>query len=67
MKHLHLRGFSNWKDAKVSFAKHEQTKCHKEAVYTVVTVPSSYEDCAEMLSSQHAKEKADKVDKCCIR
>ena len=61
------RGFSNWKDAKVSFTKHEQTKCHKEAVYTVVTVPSSYEDCAEMLSSQHAKEKADKVDKCCIR
>ena len=34
------RGFSNWKDAKVAFTKHEQTKCHKEAVHAVVTVPS---------------------------
>ena len=37
------RGFSNWKDAKVAFTKHEQTKCHKEAtdqmyeMYGVVT------------------------------
>ena len=53
------RGFSNWKDAKVAFTKHEQTKCHKEAVHAMVTVPSSYKDCAEMLSSQHVKEKAE--------
>jgi len=29
------RGLSNWKDVKVAFRKHEQTKCHKEAVQTV--------------------------------
>ena len=29
----------------------------KEAVHAVVSAPSSYKDCAEMLSSQHAKEK----------
>ena len=53
------RGFSNWKDATASFARHEQSKCHKEATHAIVTVPSCYKDCAEMLSSQHAKEKAD--------
>ena len=51
-------GFSNWKDAKVAFRNHEQTKCHKEAVQTVVALPKDYRDCAELLSSQHAKEKA---------
>ena len=51
-------GFSNWKDSKVAFRNHEQTKCHKEAVHTVVALPRDYEDCAELLSSQHAKEKA---------
>jgi len=50
--------FSNWKDAKVAFRNHEQTKCHKEAVQTVVDLPKDYEDCAELLSLQHAKEKA---------
>ena len=33
-------------------------RCHKEAVDAVITVPSSYKDCAEILSSQHAKDKA---------
>jgi len=50
-------GFSNWKDAKVAFRNHEQTKCHKEAVHTVVVLPREYEDCGELLSSQHALEK----------
>ena len=48
--------FSNWKDAKAVINHHEQTKCHKEAVQTVVALPKDYRDCAEMLSSQHAKE-----------
>ena len=43
---------------KVAFTKHEQSRCHKEAVDAVITVPSSYKDCAEILSSQHAKDKA---------
>ena len=29
-------GFSSWKDAEVAFRNHEQIKCHKEAVQTVV-------------------------------
>lgn len=53
------RGFSNWKDAKVAFKNHEQTSCHKEAVQMVVVVPKCYKDCAELLSTEHAKEKAD--------
>ena len=50
-------GFSNWKDAKVAFRNHKQTKCHKEAAQTVVALPRDYRDCAGFLSSQHAKEK----------
>ena len=53
------RGFSNWKDAKVAFKNHEKTSCHKKAVQAVVVVPASHQDCAELLSSIHAKEKAD--------
>ena len=41
------------------FTWHEQSNCHKEAIYTIFTVSSCYKDCAEMLSSQHVKEKAD--------
>ena len=32
--------------------------CHKEAVLTIVALPRDYRDCAELLSSQHAKEEA---------
>ena len=53
------RGFSNWKDAKVAFVKHENSNYHKEAVHSTITVPKCYKDCAEMLSTQHAKEKGD--------
>ena len=51
------RGFSNWKDKKVAFAKHENSICHKEAVHSTITVPKCYS--AEMLSTQHAKEKGE--------
>ena len=50
-------GFSNWKDAEVAFRNHEQTKCHKEAVQTVVVLPRGYENCTELISSQHAADK----------
>ena len=53
------RGSCNWNDATASFTRHEQSKSHKEATNTIFTVSSCYKDCAEMLSSQHAKEKAD--------
>ena len=32
---------------------------HKEAMHAIFVVLSCYKDCAEMQSSQHAKEKAD--------
>ena len=38
------RGFSNWKDTKVSFAKHKSSNCHKEAGHSMITVPKCYKD-----------------------
>lgn len=52
------RGFSNWKDAMTSFRKHSESKCHKEAVDRVLVIPSTCKDCGDMLSGQHAIEKA---------
>ena len=43
----------------MAFKNHEKTSCHKEAVQAVAVVPASHQDCAELLSSIHAKEKAD--------
>ena len=52
-----FKGFSNWKDATVSFKKHEQSSCHREAVEVMVSLPVTTRDIGEMLSQQHAKEK----------
>lgn len=41
------RGFSNWKDAAVKYANHEESKCHKEAVLKVITLPATIRDVAE--------------------
>lgn len=51
------KGFANWKDATVKFAIHESSKCHKEAVLKMVTLPSSTNDVAESLSKALKKEK----------
>ena len=51
------KGFTNWKDATVAFQRHQQTKCHKDAVDIVVTIPSTTKDVGELLSREHAKEK----------
>ena len=48
-------GFSNWKKALEVFQKHEISHTHRESTLKVVTVKN---DVAEMLSVQHAKEKA---------
>ena len=32
-----FKGFSNWKDATISFRKHDSSRCHKEAVEKMVT------------------------------
>ena len=33
------RGLANWKDAKICFAKHENSNCHKEAIQSIVRIP----------------------------
>lgn len=53
------RGFSNWKDATDSFRRHEQSKCHKDAVQVMLTLPSTTRDIGESLSSAHSKNKAE--------
>ena len=51
------KGFTNWKGATVKFAIHESSKCHKEAVLKMVTLPSSTNNVAESLSNALKKEK----------
>ena len=53
------KGYTNWKDATNNFRKHEQSKCHADAVLKTVTAPKTMPDVGEMLWSQHAKEKAE--------
>ena len=50
-------GFSNWKDATVSFNNHELSIFQKEAVMMMVTLPSTTPDIGELLSKQHAAVK----------
>lgn len=50
----------NWNDASVKFANHESSKCHKEAVLKVVTLPSTTQDVAESLSAQHQHDKLER-------
>jgi len=47
------KGFTNWKDAIRIFAKHESSDVHKQSTMCV----SSSTDIAELLSTQHAREK----------
>ena len=54
-----VKGFTNWKDATVKFSNHESSKCHKEAVLKMVTLPSTTVDVGESLSQQHKQEKRD--------
>ena len=54
------KGFSNWKDANGKFAVHASSKCHKEAVLKMVTLPATTRDVAESLSTQHQREKSER-------
>ncbi len=54
------KGFTNWKDATVKFAIHASSKCHKEAVLKMVTLPSSTKNVDEALSTQLRKEKLER-------
>ena len=53
------RGFSNWKDATERFRRHEQSKCHQDAVQVVVILPKSCADIGKSLSMAHTKQKAE--------
>ena len=47
------KGFTNWKDATRIFAKHESSDGHKQSTMCM----SSSIDIAELLSTQHPREK----------
>ena len=51
--------FKNWKDATVSFKKHEASASHKEALQVMLVTPSTCPDIGEMLSRGHAQEKSE--------
>lgn len=54
-----LKGFCNWKDATDCFRRHEQSKCHKDALQVMVVLPNSVRDIGETLSTAHARNKAE--------
>ena len=49
------RGFCNWKDAKASFKRHEESRCHKDSVQAFAV---QCLDCREMLSKAVSGEKS---------
>lgn len=53
-------GYGNWKDATVSFAKHQQSMCHKDAVLQIISAGTTIPDVGERLSSQHSDEKIER-------
>ena len=54
------KGFTNRKDATVKFGLHDSSKCHKEAVLKMLTLPSTTMSVADMLSEQNKREKRDR-------
>ena len=53
-----VTGFSNWKNALEKFENHKHTKSHCEAMLSV-SIPGTTRDVGELLSTSHAKEKAE--------
>ena len=53
-------GFSNWKKNTIKFSSHEGSRCHKEAVLKLISLPSTMKDIGESLSQQHMKEKMER-------
>jgi len=49
------KGFCNWKDGTLSFRKHEQSTCHKEAIEVMVTLPTTARDIGECVVNQKAR------------
>ena len=55
-------GFSNWKKAIEKFNKHEKSIAHHQAVELVEKIPKTTKNVGDMLSSTHAKQKAENRD-----
>ena len=53
------KGFTNWKDATMSFTRHKVSDCHKEAFEAMITLPKTTGDVAEMLLKSYSAEKKD--------
>ena len=51
-------GFSYRKDAVTKFTKHENSQCHKDAVFKTISLPSTSKDVSEMLTTQLASERS---------
>ena len=49
------KGFSNWKDGTESFQRHQESKCHQDALQVMLVVPCG--DAMGMLSTEHASNK----------
>ena len=50
-------GYRNWKEATTRFPMHESSRCHKDAMLKMVTLPATTHDIGEVLSQQHRYEK----------
>ena len=53
------KGFTNWKDATEGFRRHEQSKCHQDAVQVMTVLPRTVRDIGELLSSARARGKVE--------
>lgn len=50
------KGYSNWKDATLSFKKHELSSCHRESVEMIISLPMSTKHIGEQLSEQFSRD-----------
>ena len=50
-------GYKNWKEATTIFPMHESSRCHKDAMLKLVTLPATSHDIGETLSQQQRGEK----------
>ena len=52
-----FRGFTNWKEGTQCFRGHENRKCHKIALETLITLPKTTPNIGEILSSSLASDR----------
>uniref|UniRef100_H3A1E8 DUF4371 domain-containing protein n=1 Tax=Latimeria chalumnae TaxID=7897 RepID=H3A1E8_LATCH len=60
------KGYSNWKDAAVNFARHEASRCHRDAVAKTVSLPAATAGNGESHSTQPPEEKLER-QKCFMK